>query len=70
MEKIRITVLPNVRRSECAAVRINPDTNERLIELADSIGFSVARVADYLLNVAMDRIVITAIDGAEGGNGE
>lgn len=64
MEKIRITVLPLVKRADCMAVKINPKTNERLNEIADAIGFSVSRVADYLLNAAMDRMEITTI-----GNG-
>ena len=66
MEAIKITVLPNVKRSESAGIHIGIRTNERLLDLADRMDISVSRIADYLLNVAMDNVEITVMGGDDG----
>lgn len=60
-ESIKITILPAVDRGTSRMVRINPETNERLLELADRMEMSVSRIADYLLNEALDRVELTVL---------
>lgn len=61
MESIKITILPAVERATSRIIRINPDTHERLMELADEMEMGVSRIADYLLNEALDRVELTVL---------
>lgn len=58
---IKITILPAVERATSRIIRINPDTHERLMELADEMEMGVSRIADYLLNEALDRVELTVL---------
>ena len=63
MEKIKITMIPNVKRNESTGLHIRTKTNERLSILADQMEIGIARLADYLLNIALDNVELEILGG-------